>query len=157
MFLINSRLGLFSAAVVSPQRRPLSRSYRTNLPSSLTAANSSALVYSTQLPVSVCGTGQCVLKRLADFLGSMVTSILLHPKDSHTIRFDSYGGFAYHNQHLHPLTYYSNSRQDCHFSVSTSLNTPSKGILTLSSIEISIRITLRSRLTLLRRTVRRKP
>ena len=34
---------------------------------------SSALVYSTRLPVSVCGTGSTSFKRLADFLGSMVT------------------------------------------------------------------------------------
>ena len=34
---------------------------------------SSALIYSTRLPVSVCGTGSNIFKRLADFLGSMVT------------------------------------------------------------------------------------
>ena len=36
---------------------PFSRSYRVNLPSSLTASRSSALVYSTRLRVSVWGTG----------------------------------------------------------------------------------------------------
>ena len=36
---------------------PFSRSYRVNLPSSLTVIHSSALVYSTRLRVSVCGTG----------------------------------------------------------------------------------------------------
>ena len=34
---------------------------------------SSALVCSTRPPVSVCGTGSTGFKRLADFLGSMVT------------------------------------------------------------------------------------
>jgi len=35
---------------------PFSRSYGVNLPSSLTTALSSALEYSSHLPVSVCGT-----------------------------------------------------------------------------------------------------
>jgi hypothetical protein len=51
-------------------RRPFSRSYRTNLPSSLAVDHSSALVYSTQLRVSVYGTS-CISrfswKRLLDF------------------------------------------------------------------------------------------
>ena len=38
-------------------RDPLSRSYRVNLPSSLTVNHSSASVFSTQLRVSVYGTG----------------------------------------------------------------------------------------------------
>ena len=41
---------------------PLSRSYGVNLPSSLTMNHSSALVYSTQPPVSVYGTGAIRLK-----------------------------------------------------------------------------------------------
>jgi hypothetical protein len=40
-----------------PGRHPLSRSYGANLPSSLTRVLPFALVYSTRLPVSVCGTG----------------------------------------------------------------------------------------------------
>jgi hypothetical protein len=39
------------------KRHPLSRSYGANLPSSLTKVLPFALVYSTRLPVSVCGTG----------------------------------------------------------------------------------------------------
>ena len=38
-------------------RHPLSRSYGANLPNSLTKVLPIALVYSTRLPVSVCGTG----------------------------------------------------------------------------------------------------
>ena len=38
-------------------RDPFSRSYRVNLPSSLTVNHSSALEYSSRLRVSVCGTG----------------------------------------------------------------------------------------------------
>ena len=55
VFLLNSCLDLFSA----PNSRwdPLSRSYRVNLPSSLTVNHSSALEYSSRLRVSVYGTG----------------------------------------------------------------------------------------------------
>ena len=55
MFLVNSRLGLFSAACRS--RLPFSRSYGVNLPSSLTTLLPLALGFSPHLPVSVCGTG----------------------------------------------------------------------------------------------------
>ena len=41
---------------------PLSRSYRVNLPSSLTTVHSSASGFSPWLPVSVCGTGCFYLK-----------------------------------------------------------------------------------------------
>ena len=64
VFLVNSRLGLDSAAPDSVDRsdrhhpgHPFSRSYGVNLPSSLTRVLSIALVSSTYLPVSVCGTG----------------------------------------------------------------------------------------------------
>ena len=55
MFLVNSCLGLFTAAGVI--RRPFSRSYGANLPSSLTTLLPLALGFSPHLPVSVCGTG----------------------------------------------------------------------------------------------------
>ena len=59
--MLNSRLGLFTAASISPEqvkdaRRPFSRSYGANLPSSLTRVLPIALVFSTRLPVSDCGT-----------------------------------------------------------------------------------------------------
>ena len=65
MFLINSRLGLFTAALlgVNPKEHPFSRSYGVILPSSLTRVRSLTLVFSTQLPVSVCGTGSVHLTR----------------------------------------------------------------------------------------------
>jgi hypothetical protein len=50
-------------------RRPFSRSYGANLPSSLTEVLPIPLVYSTRLPVSVCGTVTQV--SLGVFLGSM--------------------------------------------------------------------------------------
>ena len=61
VFLINSCLDLFSAPRLYGED-PFSRSYGVNLPSSLTMNLSSALVYSTRPPVSVCGTGDCSLK-----------------------------------------------------------------------------------------------
>ncbi len=54
MFLVNSRLGLFTAPPLRGD--PFSRSYGVILPSSLARVLSSALVSSTHLPVSVCGT-----------------------------------------------------------------------------------------------------
>ena len=63
MFLLNSRSHLVSAALSSSKRevlhqkgRTFSRSYGTILPSSFTRVLSCALVCSTCLPVSVCGT-----------------------------------------------------------------------------------------------------
>ena len=55
MFLVNSCLGLFSAAY--SRRHPISRNYGVNLPSSLTTLLPLALGSSPHLPVSVCGTG----------------------------------------------------------------------------------------------------
>ena len=77
MFLLNSRLLQFSAAGLL--QRPFSLSYGTILPSSLTVIHSSALVYSTQLRVSVCGTGACMIC-LADFLGSLITRTIHSPQ-----------------------------------------------------------------------------
>ena len=64
MFLVNSRMGLFSAALISSRRKaghrqglPFSRSYGEILPSSLATFPSIALESSSYLPVSVCGTG----------------------------------------------------------------------------------------------------
>ena len=59
--MLNSRLGHFTAASIDPHRvwvarRPFSRSYGAGLPSSLTRVLPIALVFSTRLPVSDCGT-----------------------------------------------------------------------------------------------------
>ena len=55
MFLLNSRLDLFSAA--HSREHPFSRSYGVNLPSSLTTLIQLALEFFSCPPVSVCGTG----------------------------------------------------------------------------------------------------
>ena len=71
MFLVNSRLGLFSATSsrfagtnemldhYTLPRHPFSQSYGVNLPSSLAMVHSSALGFSPCLPVSVYGTDAC--------------------------------------------------------------------------------------------------
>jgi hypothetical protein len=61
VFLVNSRLGLVTAA--SSRWHPFSRSYGVNLPSSLTRGLPSTLVSSTSPPVSVCGTDAARLAR----------------------------------------------------------------------------------------------
>ena len=61
MFLVNSCLGLFTAAY--SRRLPLFRSYGVNLPSSLTTLLPLALGFSPHLPVSVCGTGTLAYAR----------------------------------------------------------------------------------------------
>ena len=63
MFLINSCLGHFSAALhgLLRFRHPFSRTYGVNLPSSLTTLLPLVLGFSPHLPVSVCGTGDSVL------------------------------------------------------------------------------------------------
>jgi hypothetical protein len=67
VFLINSRLGLFS--VTNFRWFPFSRSYGVILPSSLTTLLPSAFGFSPRLPVSVCGTG--TNNAIAAFLGSV--------------------------------------------------------------------------------------
>src|SRR5262249_47821627 len=70
VFLVNSRLGQFTAAPSSSARmgftlpgRPFSRTYGAILPSSLTRVISLTSVCSTCPPVSVVGTGTRILPR----------------------------------------------------------------------------------------------
>src|SRR5699024_4307815 len=62
VFLLNSRLGLFTAAY-SKSKHPFSRSYGVILPSSLTRVLPLTCGYSPCLPVSVSGTGTRNLTR----------------------------------------------------------------------------------------------
>ena len=70
MFLINSRLGLFTATAPSSkskschlERHSFSRSYGVSMPSSLTIVLPIALVYSTRPPVSVLVRAPTALPR----------------------------------------------------------------------------------------------
>ena len=70
MFLLNSRLDLFSAALFP--EHPFFRSYGVNLPSSLTTLLPLALESSSYLPVSVCGTG------ISDIHKAFLASVPVH-------------------------------------------------------------------------------
>ena len=101
MFLLNSRLGLFTAAsCIATRKRPFSRSYRAILPSSLAMIHSSTLGFSPRLPVSVYGTGFYNLK-LSGFSWKSVY-LLYQRRRSFAVLlgFSRVGGFAYR-----PYTY----------------------------------------------------
>ena len=87
MFLVNSRLGHFSA----PNLRwvPLSRSYGVNLPSSLAVIHSSTLGFSPHPPVSVYGTGCHALDDHQIFLQVWLPGLSALPKDRRTFGFQS--------------------------------------------------------------------
>ena len=136
VFLINSRLGHFTAA--TRRWHPLSRSYRVNLPSSLTTNHSRALGYSPRLPVSVCGTGFSV----EAFLGRSVDALSTCSKAHSTIR----------GSRL-PST--NNSVCSQHLAISV-LSTWYRNI-NLLSIGYPKSVRLRSRLTLIRLALIRKP
>ncbi len=73
MFLVNSRLGFFSAA--RSREHPFSRSYGVILPSSLTTLLPLACGFSPRPPVSVCGTGY--IRLIAAFLDSLASQASL--------------------------------------------------------------------------------
>ncbi len=77
VFLLNSRLGHFSAPPFP--EGPFSRSYRAILPSSLATDHSSAFGFSPRPPVSVSGTGRRGLA-LEVFPGSMITAAVRSPE-----------------------------------------------------------------------------
>ena len=91
MFLLNSCLGLFSAATFP--WHPFSRSYGVILPSSLTMLLPPALGFSPHPPVSVYGTG--TIRAIAAFLGSSLTSFPTY-KFGPRHAFPLHGGFACH-------------------------------------------------------------
>src|SRR5690606_7222856 len=137
-------------------KRPLSRSYRTILPSSLAIVISSTLEFSSRLPVSVYGTGFYNLK-LSGF--SRKSAYLRYPRTRRLAvlsGFSKNGGFAYR-----PYTY---TLQRTIPSVRGSVTTPSPhrsykkyGNINPLSIGFPIRVHLRPRLTLIRLALIRKP
>jgi hypothetical protein len=131
VFLLNSRLDLFTA----PHLRGglFSRSYETILPNSLAVNHSSALVYSTRLPVSVYGTG-CYNSA---FLGSGFKQLSPHPVDS-----------VYYPTLTSGSTYYSVSTRVLNPSV-TFLARSRYGNVDPFAIRFAFRLPLRTRLTLI--------
>ena len=107
MFLVNSRFSLVSAAInanpqgVSRIRPPFSRSYGGILPNSLTTIHSIALVFSTQPPESVWGTGGSNLAR--NF--SWQHRITLLPAYAVTIKPRALMGRIYHSPALRSSTW----------------------------------------------------
>ena len=153
MFLLNSRLGHFSA----PRSRggPFSRSYRAILPSSLATDHSSTFGFSPRPPVSVSGTGRCG-HTLEVFLGSLLTTAVRSP-----------GGPRYYQVRQQsadlpaPLAY---TLQRTFPSVRGSSTSPSLLRFRIGcwnvdqlSIGFALRLILRPRLTLNRLSLFRKP
>ena len=155
MFLLNSYLDLFSA----PNSRwdPLSRSYRVNLPSSLTVNHSSALVYSTRLRVSVCGTGTLKIKFSGFSWEYAYAHYWIVPKDAPYYQVRLFLRICLQESTSTPFNHLF--RQMAALSLLRLHITPkgSTGILTCSAIGLAVRLSLRTRLTLIRLALIRKP
>ena len=126
--MVNSCLDLSAAA--DSRQRPFSRSYGAILPSSLAVNHSSALVYSTRPPVSVCGTGRALA-----FLGAMPAA---------SLRPGARLGGASPSHLCGPHDASLPSRAGWEFFIPLPSGSPQ-------------RVTLRARLTLIRRTLIRNP
>ena len=155
VFLLNSCLDLFSA----PNSRwdPLSRSYRVNLPSSLTVNHSSALVYSTRLRVSVCGTGTSRIKFSGFSREYVYTHYYRFPKELVYYQVRLLLRICLEQSASTPFN--GLFRQSAALSRLRLHVTPtgSTGILTGSAIGLAVRLSLRTRLTLIRLALIRKP
>ena len=138
MFLLNSCLGLFSAAW-SP-RLPFSRSYGDILPSSLTMLLPPALGSSPCLPVSVCGTGPQYT--IVAFLGSAYACFPTWFRSSQTDDFP-----VYFDPQPHPSFHrFFHSRLMLRPCVPTCSDTKGHRIINLLSITYASPPRLRSRL-----------
>ena len=154
VFLLNSCLDLFSAP--PSLEDPLSRSYGVNLPSSLTMNHSSASVFSTRPRVSVSSTGvlslvlrgfsrEPVYHRYPIVRGLSVLSASPFSADLPTLNLTT----AFNGRFRRPAGV---SLLRLPIAAETS-----NGILTVSSIGFGSRLILRSRLTLIRLALIRKP
>ena len=155
VFLLNSCLDLFSAPQLLED--PLSRSYRVSLPSSLTVNHSSALVYSTRLRVSVCGTGTSRIKFSGFSREYVYTHYYRFPKELvyYQVRLSLWICL----QRSTSTPFNGLFRQSAALSRLRLHVTPtgSTGILTGSAIGLAVRLSLRTRLTLIRLALIRKP
>ena len=138
-------------------RDPFSRSYGVSLPSSLTMNLSSALVYSTRPPVSVYGTGVRDLglrgfSRELDYRRCHFTRRLRVLS-----RLGSARGFACAPRHLPRFNGLFRQPAGVSLLRHPFAVTAGSGMLTASSIAVASRLRLRSRLTLIRLALIRKP
>ena len=156
VFLLNSCLDLFSAPALA-RRDPLSRSYRVSLPSSLTVIHPSASVYSTRLRVSVCGTGTFQVKFSGFSWQHDYPRYWLVPKDAPFYQVRLFSRICLGESA--PTPFNRLFRQ----TAAVSLLRPrvtlkgSNGMLTVSAIGLAVRLSLRTRLTLIRLALIRKP
>ena len=156
VFLLNSCLDLFSAPSLA-RRDPLSRSYRVSLPSSLTVIHPSALVYSTRLRVSVCGTGTSEVMFSGFSRQSVYLRYWIVPKNAPYCQVRLFPWICLRKST--PTLFNGLFRQPA----AVSLLLPhvtlkgSNGILTVSAIGLAVRLSLRTRLTLIRLALIRKP
>ena len=136
---------------------PLSRSYRVNLPSSLTVNHSSALVYSTRLRVSVCGTGTLKIKFSGFSWEYDYMRYWIVPKNAPYYQVRLLLRICLEQSASTPFN--GLFRQSAALSRLRLHVTPtgSTGILTGSAIGLAVRLSLRTRLTLIRLALIRKP
>ena len=155
VFLLNSCLDRFSAP--PSLEDPLSRSYRVSLPSSLTVIHSSALVYSTRLRVSVCGTGTERIKFSGFSREYAYVRYWIVPKDAPYSQVRLFLRICLQQSTSTPFN--GLFRQSAALSLLRLHITPlgSTGILTGSAIGLAVRLSLRTRLTLIRLALIRKP
>ena len=155
VFLLNSCLNRFSAP--PSLEDPLSRSYRVSLPSSLTVIHSSALVYSTRLRVSVCGTGTERIKFSGFSREYAYVRYWIVPKDAPYSQVRLSLRICLQQSTSTPFNRLF--RQPAALSRLRPHVTPfgSTGILTGSAIGLAVRLSLRTRLTLIRLALIRKP
>ena len=155
VFLLNSCLDRYSAP--PSLEDPLSRSYRVSLPSSLTVIHSSALVYSTRLRVSVCGTGTERIKFSGFSREYAYVRYWIVPKDAPYCQVRLSLRICLQQSTSTPFNRLF--RQPAALSRLRPHVTPfgSTGILTGSAIGLAVRLSLRTRLTLIRLALIRKP
>ena len=153
--MLNSCLDRFSAP--PSLEDPLSRSYRVSLPSSLTVIHSSALVYSTRLRVSVCGTGTERIKFSGFSREYAYVRYWIVPKDAPYCQVRLSLRICLQQSTSTPFNRLF--RQPAALSRLRPHVTPfgSTGILTGSAIGLAWRLSLRARLTLIRLALIRKP
>ena len=162
MFLVNSRLGSFTAPSVGSsknhhQKDPFSLSYGARLPSSLTRFLSRALVCSTIQPVSVLVRSSALLARSFSWRHGISQSASPEGFTSH--RISELFRWIYLPRPPTGLDHHFQSVADLASCVTPSLKhrIASTGIFSLLPITYAFRPRLRGRLTLGGRTFPRKP
>ncbi len=127
------------------------------MPSSLAVIHSSTLGFSPRPPVSVCGTGAFTCKRLAGFLGSLLRDTIPAPEGLEYYQLSA--GLAYLTTKPIPTTFNALFRQCAVLSLlrhRIAMHGRCWNINQLS-IDLRFRLGLRTRLTLIRLALIRKP